>query len=139
MSPFFVASGIGGRVVSVQILQEFVAGGLLGQLFFTSSTSDDVQLELVLVVRQLPLLDLVQPAGDVQNCPARISSGSSVPQIGGGTNETMHTAKTKYRYFETNIPRKVRSGSQSQFPHSYVCERFIYSLDRSAYSAGGNM
>jgi hypothetical protein len=24
---------------------------------------------------------------------------------------------------------------QSQFPHSYVCERFIYSHNRSAYSA----
>jgi hypothetical protein len=28
---------------------------------------------------------------------------------------------------------------QSQFPHSCVCERFIYSHDRSAYSAAGNM
>jgi hypothetical protein len=53
----------------VQILREFVAGGILGQLFFTYSTSDDMQLEVVLVVRQLPLLDFVQPAGDVQNCP----------------------------------------------------------------------
>ena len=26
---------------------------------------------------------------------------------------------------------------QSQFPHSCVCERFIYFLDRSAYSAAG--
>ncbi len=50
-----------------------------------------------------------------------------------------HTAKTKYRNFETNIPRKGISGSRSQFPHSCVCERFIYSHDRPAYSAGGNM
>jgi hypothetical protein len=49
------------------------------------------------------------------------------------------TAKTKYRNFETNIPRKGISGSQSQFPHSYVCERFIYSHDRSPDSAGGNI
>ncbi len=48
-------------------------------------------------------------------------------------------AKTKYRNFETNIPRKGILGSQSQFPHSCVCERIIYSHDRSAYSAGGNM
>ncbi len=48
------------------------------------------------------------------------------------------TAKTKYRNFETNIPRKGISGSQFQFPHSCVCERFICSHDRSAYSAGGN-
>jgi hypothetical protein len=31
------------------------------------------------------------------------------------------------------------AGPQSQFPHSWVCERFIYSDDRSAYSAAGNM
>jgi hypothetical protein len=47
------------------------------------------------------------------------------------------TAKTKYQNFETNIPRKGISGSQSQFQHSCVCERFIYSHDRSAYSVGG--
>jgi hypothetical protein len=34
----------------------------------------------------------------------------------------LYTAKTKYRNFETNIPRKGISGPQSQFPHSYVCE-----------------
>jgi hypothetical protein len=37
------------------------------------------------------------------------------------------TAKTKYRNFKTNIPSKGISGSQSQFPHSCVCEWFIYS------------
>ena len=30
----------------------------------------------------------------------------------------VHTAKTKCRKFETNIPRKGISGPQSQFPHS---------------------
>jgi hypothetical protein len=50
-----------------------------------------------------------------------------------------HSAKTKYQNLETNIPRKGISGSQSQFPHSCICERFIYSHDWSAYSAGGNM
>ncbi len=49
------------------------------------------------------------------------------------------TAKTKCRKFETNNPRKGISGSQSQFPHSCVCERIIYSHDGSAFSAGGNM
>jgi hypothetical protein len=38
-----------------------------------------------------------------------------------------------------NIPRKGISGSQSQVPHSCVCERFIYSNDRPAFSTGGNM
>jgi hypothetical protein len=50
-----------------------------------------------------------------------------------------HTAKTKCRKFETNIPRKGISGPQSQFPHSCVCELLIYSHDGSACSAGGNM
>ncbi len=38
------------------------------------------------------------------------------------------TAKTKYQNFETNIPRKGISGSQSQFPLSCLCERFRYSF-----------
>jgi hypothetical protein len=50
-----------------------------------------------------------------------------------------HTAKTKCRKFETNIPRKEISGPQSQFPHSCVCERIIYSHDGSAFSAGRKM
>jgi hypothetical protein len=37
--------------------------------------------------------------------------------------------------FETNIPKKGIAQPQSQFPHSCVCERFIYSHVRSAYSA----
>ncbi len=38
----------------------------------------------------------------------------------------VRNAKTKHRNFETNIPRKGISGSQSQFLHSCVCEWFIY-------------
>ena len=57
-----------------------------------------------------------------------------------GAGSSVYTAKTKYRNFETNIPRKGISGSQSQFPNSCVCERIIcYSDDGSAFSAGGNM
>jgi hypothetical protein len=51
--------------------------------------------------------------------------------------EKVPTAKTKYRKFETNISRKGIARSQSQFPHLYVCERFLYSHDRSAYAAAG--
>ncbi len=47
--------------------------------------------------------------------------------------ELIRTAKTKCRKFETNIPRKGISKSQSQFPHSCVCERIIYS------HVGGNL
>jgi hypothetical protein len=31
------------------------------------------------------------------------------------------------------IPRKENARPQSQFPHSCVCERFIYSQDRPTY------
>ncbi len=47
------------------------------------------------------------------------------------------TAKTQYRKFKTNIPRKGIAQPQSQFPHSCVCERFIYFHDWSTYSAAG--
>ena len=38
------------------------------------------------------------------------------------------------RKFETNIPTKGIVRPQSWFPHTCVCERFIYSHDQSAYS-----
>ncbi len=53
------------------------------------------------------------------------------------TLSTTRTAKTQYRKFETNFPRKGTAWPQSQFPHSCVCERDIYFQDRSAYSAAG--
>ncbi len=53
--------------------------------------------------------------------------------------QIQHTAKTKCRKLETNIPRKGISVSQSQSPHSCFCERIIYSHDGSAFTAGGNM
>ncbi len=39
----------------------------------------------------------------------------------------------------TNIPRKGIVRPHSKITHSCVCERFIYSHHRSAYSAAGNM
>jgi hypothetical protein len=47
------------------------------------------------------------------------------------------TAKTQYRKFEANIPRKGTARTQSQFPHSCVCAQLIYCHDLSAYSAAG--
>ena len=41
--------------------------------------------------------------------------------------EQLLHCKDKIPNFETNIPGKGISGSQSQFPHSCVCARFIYS------------
>jgi hypothetical protein len=35
------------------------------------------------------------------------------------------------------FPEKELRQPQSQFPHSRVCERFIHSHDRSAFSAAG--
>jgi hypothetical protein len=53
------------------------------------------------------------------------------------TAQIKHTAKTQYRKFEINIPRKGTARLQSAFLDSCFCERFIYSSDRSAYSAAG--
>jgi hypothetical protein len=52
-------------------------------------------------------------------------------------NSTDYTAKTQYRKFEANIPRKGTARLQSQFIHACFCEQFIYFSDRSAYSAAG--
>ncbi len=41
---------------------------------------------------------------------------------------TLHTVKTLYRRFETNIPRNETARLPSQFSHSCFCERFIYFL-----------
>jgi hypothetical protein len=56
-------------------------------------------------------------------------------RLGEGAISGRNTAKTLYRKFETNIPRKGTVQPQSQFLLSCFCERFIYSHDRSAYSA----
>ncbi len=45
------------------------------------------------------------------------------------------TEKILYRKLGKNIPNKETARPQSQFLHSYICERFIYSHDRSAYLA----
>ncbi len=48
-----------------------------------------------------------------------------------------YTAKTKYRKVQTNISLKKNCRPQSQFSHSCVYARFIYSHKRSAFSAAG--
>ncbi len=57
----------------------------------------------------------------------------------GSPSTKIRTAKTQYRKFETNIPRKGVVRPQSQIPQSCSCVRFIYYHDRSAFSAAGNM
>jgi hypothetical protein len=56
---------------------------------------------------------------------AKVHGGKKLERRGGGgggvlfhpPHTFLHTAKTKYRNFESNSPRKGISGSQSQFPH----------------------
>ncbi len=67
----------------------------------------------------------------------RIRMAMTLPVIIRLKNLNCCTAKTQYQKFKTNIPRKQIVRPQSQFPHSCVCERFIYSHNRSAYSAAG--
>jgi hypothetical protein len=59
--------------------------------------------------------------------------------VKNGTKSFPHIAKNQRRKLETNIPKNGIARPHSQFPHSCVCERFIYSHDRSAYSAAVNM
>ncbi len=47
------------------------------------------------------------------------------------------TEKNQCRKFETNLTSKGNAQPKSQFPHSCVCEQFIYSHDWSAYSPAG--
>jgi hypothetical protein len=52
----------------------------------------------------------------------------------------MCTAKTKYQNFEKIFPEKEYQGLSPNFHiHASVSDLYIYSHDRSAYSAGGNM
>jgi hypothetical protein len=49
-------------------------------------------------------------------------------------NNARCTAKKLYRKLETNFPRNKTMRPRSQFLH-YICERFMYFHDRSAYYA----
>ncbi len=78
--------------------------------------------------------------GSCSSCRASSpgQSLSSMSSLGSSDVQPfVHHAKNQCRKLQTNIPRKGIAGPQSQFPHSYVCERFIYSHHRSAYSAAG--
>jgi hypothetical protein len=47
--------------------------------------------------------------------------------------------RTNTENSKQKFPAKELRGLSTNFPHSCVCKRFIYSHDRSAYSAAGNM
>jgi hypothetical protein len=50
-----------------------------------------------------------------------------------GNMYSVCTSVALQRNFGLYIPRKGTARPQSQLPHSCVCERFIYSHDRSTY------
>ncbi len=81
----------------------------------------------------LPKLMNVDINADPDPDPA--SKNSADPCRSGCATLTLCTAKNQYRKLETDITRKGIARTQSQFPHSFVCQRFIYSHDQSAYSA----
>ncbi len=84
---------------------------------------------------------------DQVSCRAETTSDSCGEYIKMYTNQKNSnscTAKNQYRKFETNVPRKGIARPRSQFPHSCVCERFIYShyqnmqLNRPIQTQSGN-
>jgi hypothetical protein len=52
-----------------------------------------------------------------------------------GTTLGRYTAKAQDRKLETNIPRNETARPRSRSYIHVICERFIYSHDRSAYLA----
>ncbi len=90
--------------------------------------------------------DLSSP-GYLENIkPSRIRTTTPLADTSRLNNQTLsifisltvlkeYTAKTQYLKFEINILRKGIARPQSQFLHSGFRDRFIYSHDRSVYSA----
>ncbi len=77
-------------------------------------------------VKQPPCLDLDPPTARSRNPePLLIDPDTALQR---------HNTKTSKQIFPE---KKLRARPQSQFPHSQVCERFIYSHDWSALSAAG--
>ncbi len=53
------------------------------------------------------------------------------------TLQRHNTENSRQIFPGKELPEKELRAPQSQFPHSCLCERFIYSQDLSAYSAAG--
>jgi hypothetical protein len=70
--------------------------------------------------------------------PAHPALQKSLPQVSlpGPPRRTVHCKDTIPK-IRNKYPRKGTVRPQSQFLHSCVCDRFIYSHDWSAYSAAG--
>jgi hypothetical protein len=52
--------------------------------------------------------------------------------------KVIYAANALYRKFETNIPRNETAQTRSKFLHSCVCERFMFSHNRSASAVHQN-
>jgi hypothetical protein len=59
-------------------------------------------------------------------------------RVGTGTCVQTHCKEPKPK-ISNKYSQKRNCAASVLFPHSCVCEQFIYSHDRSAYSAAGNM
>jgi hypothetical protein len=99
----------------------------LAEIWIKGTRPQVLYIGLIILKESIPLFSLFLCTELCNNA----SQANNSPQF--------TTAKTQYRKFETNIFRKEIVGPQSQFPHSCVCERFIKSHDRSAYSSAGHM
>ncbi len=109
--------------------------------------SDTYKFWIVNIKIRRPCLRSKSGSGHIPNFwPRRIRFQNNLSGSGSALSENMHsldnwrlysvryTAKTQYRKFEPIIPRKGIEWHQSQFPHSCVCERFIYSHNWPAFS-----
>ncbi len=67
-----------------------------------------------------------------------MSNACYTPNPGRNAREEQCIAKTLYRKFETKNTRNKTARLRSQFLHSWICERFIYSQDQSACVATAN-
>ncbi len=78
---------------------------------------------------------IIMPGNELQSTPVKPwvklygnksdTRGREVGGGGGGGGLSGCTANTKNPNLKKKITRKGISGSQSQFPHSCLCERFI--------------
>jgi hypothetical protein len=108
------------RLQPLQAHGEEGDGGEVCRLLFTFSSS--------LCFIRSSSISLLQTLLNRKKTAAALSIKCQWTKVG-------HIAKNQYRKSETNIPRKgiVNVQPQSEFLHSCVCERFIYSQDLSTY------
>ncbi len=70
-----------------------------------------------------------------QNVEDVKSDGSKVDARKNRQSQSIYQDRPRSSHYKETITKIART--QSQFPHSSVCERFIYSHNRAAYSSPG--